>query len=189
MIRSGLIAALALAAPGVLAQDVTGQYAAAQNMFVWPGVDDSTDAESWFNAVTPLIESLEGDWVAVDVLAMGSGQYDASQLADHCAPVHFAIAATSDFSFAMTNVPRNPDTVRLTVDYAYTGFNQFFRSRDTSEFLERMGFGADGPEPPMSLFIGGAGQGSVSLFHPTADILILQAQHGRPEIYARCPDK
>lgn len=187
MIRPAIAAVLALLAAKAGAQDVTGQYAAMQTMFVWPGVADSTDAADYLAAAEPLIEGLRGDWLAVDHLAMGSGQYDATQLAEHCARLHVAITPTSPFSFDMTMIPRAADAPRLTMRFDYAGFNQFNRSRDTAAFLERMGLTGMGAETPPAIFAGTGTQGSVALFHPSGDILFLQPAWGRPEVYARCP--
>ncbi len=188
MVRLPLVTAIAaFAALPAAAQYIDQGYRDAHAIFGNVGANN----EFAIANMEKLIPALQGRWIPVDILAGGGPSPDAnSPLIDfeqYCGRIGFDLTATSRFSFQMLqNDLANPESPTVAYRFDYTGYNSFIRSRDTDEFLTRLGFADDALVPPAVLGEN-LSRAIVLLYHPNRDSLVLVNISGRTEYYGRCP--
>ncbi len=177
-----LLAALLLLAAPAAAQDLSAQFGSAAATFAFP--NESNDYEAAAAHVAAILPTLEGDWFAGHVLLAGSAPLDPDLVAETCATLVLRLEQTSDHGFAITWV-RDGDPSGLTVRHDYLGFRSFQRSAHENEIRDYLHLPEDMLN--MNVFTSPAWRGEVALYHPSPDILVLQATGTASEILVRCP--
>ena len=176
--------ALLLSAPAC-AQDLEDDYVAvARAFFIGEG---ETGARFAAKVVSADLETLEGTWLDATHLFEPDDGIDAGYLAEACGSdtVRLTIQQTSPLGFATTSI--HPVTSRpLAVRYQYLGFRSFQRVTDDKELREFIGLPEDSGVMA-DLYASPFWSGTVELFHPAPDILVLQPTAAAPEIWFRCP--
>ena len=187
MLRLPLALLAGLTALPAAAQYIDQGYREAHAIFGNVG----TNYEIAVATIEKLLPALEGRWIQVDIVAGGGAPAPDSDmpLNDYerfCSNTGFDLTVTSRFSFQMLqNSRENPYAPTVTYRFDYSGFNGFIRSRDTGEFLTRLGLEDESlPASPLSTALS---QAIVLLYHPNRDSLVLVNIGGRTEYYGRCP--
>lgn len=181
----GLLLLAALPVPPAAAQSIEDGFRQAHAIF------GNTSAE-WDTAVAgteALLPRLAGRWIALDVIAGGPppppGQ--GPRYEEFCTGIVLDLVVTSRLGFDLVRSRADQnDAPRTVTNFDYAGFSTFVRSRRTGDLLDLFGIPDDQPVMP-STFGGLLPQSTVTLYHPSHDILVLVDGTGRAEYLGRCP--
>lgn len=186
--RPAALALLAatLAAPAA-AQDLAADYAAAARAFALPGVASLSNGDVLDDdAARALVPALAGTWAALFALAPEPGSFDPAELAQACAgPAAATIEPLGPRSFGLRR-SRADTGASLVLRHEWVVANTFQRSVAEEEYLAFMGIADLEAAPPVMMAAPGV-RGDVLVFHPSPDILVMQAPRGVVEIFGRCP--
>ena len=178
------VAALTVLSLPAHAQDIAAEYANAYRAFsVMP--DGGVGVEAAAAAVVALLPTLEGEWVEAGILAGDTPFVDVDLIVRACERVRYNLVQTSQHGFTLNRLAGQTGE-SMAVRHDYRAMNIFQRSVAENDFLNLLGIDPLSDQAARALSVSDS-YGRVYLFHPSANILVMQLENGTTEIYARCP--
>lgn len=164
-------------------------------MAALPGLPLESDSQERAADVKAMVAGLTGRWLFYRQLrsVMTDDDFvfpDSEYLAEVCEEIAFGPHLMPSGEYGFTVTIQTP-TYSLTHDLQWKGNSTFVSSVKGSEYLEyrygkdyaeRASFDAEGH------FYGNEWLGLIDVKQVSADLLLLQLQHGRTDLLIRCPD-
>ena len=188
MMRVAIVLSLVLIAPATFvdADGIADQYAKAFAVFRNDGdVPSGGSIASQRRAISAMLESMKGRWIPLDLIANKTPSIDASALSSYCVRAGSELTTPTTYRFDLTRGTVNGP--KVTMHYDYTRAMTFQKSVDATEFSEWLQLGDPLDDKAAEALSRGQIWGTVSVFRPSPDILILAKPFEQAEIWGRCP--
>jgi hypothetical protein len=136
-------------------------------------------------AAAKILDGIDGKWIILSILAPKIG--DDELVGRACAGTYFEIAKDTDFSFLLTRRSGKQPDFRLDYRYTLQSDNVFTMSSDPNAVLEAFQMNTPDTKLLSKLHTLRGASGSVEVFRPSRDILVIKRPLEPAYIYGRCP--
>lgn len=143
-----------------------------------PGLDVSV------KALAQVMEGIAGKWVPISALAPKIG--DDAAISKACGFLYIEASQTSPFSFLLVRKSTRKPEHMLEYRFTFIQGYSFQRHVDDTAFIKYLGLDKPGTPVERQMSVLRFVNGTVDVYRPARDFLVVKEMLGQTEIYGRC---